>query len=108
MILNRDEYFNRINEMLKDSDDENSIKFLEDLTDTYNGLEDRARESENCDWKKRYEENDAAWKKRYKDRFFSGGSEMRFLVPSGYNDSRDEEITEEIKSENITIEDLFK
>lgn len=102
MFLTRDEYFNRINEMLKDSDDENSIKFLEDLTDTYNGLEDRARESENNDWKKRYEENDAAWKKRYKDRFFSGGSEMRF------NDSRDEEITEEIKSENITIEDLFK
>lgn len=102
-VLNRDEFINKIHERLGDDVSDDAIHFLEDLTDTYNSLEERANgDGEN--WKKRYEDNDAAWKKRYQMRFFSNNGMS----------NRDEDSIEETpedkalkKAETITINDLF-
>lgn len=103
-ILTREEYLKRIQDMIGDDASDESVSFLEDLTDTYNDLETRANGDGN-DWKEKYEENDKAWKKRYMQRFFSG---------NGYSQLEDEttvltpdEIALE-KAENITVDELFE
>ena len=97
MILNRDEFFQRIHERMPDTTNADDIGFLEDMTDTYNDLENRANtDAEN--WKKKYEDNDRSWREKYKHRFFNGGDRS---VP---NQRPDEDI---ISPDNISVDDLF-
>ena len=74
-ILNRDDYFSRVNEIVGSNTDEASIRFVEDMTDTFNDLENRAN-SDGSDWERKYHELDESWKKKYKQRFFSGSSSI--------------------------------
>ena len=74
-ILNRDEYFSRINEIVGTNTDETSIKFVEDMSDTFNDLENRAN-SDGSEWERKYHELDESWKMKYKQRFFSGSSSI--------------------------------
>ena len=50
--------------------DDETIAFLEDVTDTLSDLETKAK-GDGTDWKTKYEENDAEWRKRYTERFYS-------------------------------------
>lgn len=70
-VLSREEFLNQIHERIGDDSSDESIKFLEDMTDTYNSLEEKINDNGE-DWKHKYELNDAMWKKRYQNRFFSG------------------------------------
>lgn len=104
-ILTREEYLKRIQDMIGDDSSDESVSFLEDLTDTYNDLDNRAN-GDGEDWKTKYEENDKAWKKRYMQRFFSG---------SGYSNYEEDETTmltpDEIaleKAQSITVDELFE
>ena len=97
-ILDREEFFARLNERLGNDTSDESIKFLEDMTDTYNDLETRAN-SDAADWERKYHELDETWKKRYRHRFFSGGSKF---VPEKETEEEDYE------PEEVTIEDLKK
>ena len=101
-FLERDEYFDRVKRIVGDRTDEDSIKFIEDFTETYDTLTDRADGGAAEDWKRKYEENDRAWSERYKERFFNG-------KVSGYKRTAVEEIDEDGNyAENITIENLFE
>lgn len=51
-----------------DTSDE-TLAFIEDVSDTFNALESQAKDS--TDWKSKYEENDKEWREKYKERFFS-------------------------------------
>lgn len=53
--------------------DDDSIAFLEDVTDTLDDYDSKIADKE--DWKTKYEENDKEWRKKYTDRFFSGDPE---------------------------------
>ena len=53
--------------------DDESIAFLEDVTDTLDDYDTKIADKE--DWKTKYEENDKEWRKKYTDRFFSGEPE---------------------------------
>lgn len=55
---------------LGENPDDDSISFLEDVTDTLDDFEKRAK-GDGTDWKSKYEENDANWRKKYTERFFS-------------------------------------
>lgn len=55
---------------LGENPDDDTISFLEDVTDTLNDFETRAK-GDGTDWKSKYEENDANWRKKYTERFFS-------------------------------------
>lgn len=96
MVLNRDEFFNRVQEIAGTDTSDRTMSFIEDMTDTYNELENRTPNG-SVDWEQKYHELDDAWKKKYKARFFSGGS---VAVPQ-----RKEEEPE--RKENIQITDLF-
>ena len=98
-ILDHDEYFNRLHERLGDDTSDEGISFLEDMTDTYNDLANRAN-GDGIDWKAKYQELDESWKKRYRHRFFSGGD-------TGVPDQYDTEDNGE-HPEDITFDDLFK
>lgn len=89
--LNKEEYFASIRGMLGDRNDEDAIKFLEDMTDTFNSLE-KGVKGDGIDWEQKYKENDKAWADRYRRRFLngdggSGPSSSRDSNGNGYDPS---------------------
>lgn len=94
-VLSREELLARINDMIGESDDDNTLSFIEDVTDTLTDLENKAN-GDGTDWKKKYEQNDAEWRKKYKERFFNSGTEP------------DPEPDPEPEQEPVTYEELFK
>ena len=68
-VKNKDEILEAIKTRVGDSTDDETISFLEDVSDTLTDLETRASGDE--DWKTKYEENDKLWRERYTNRFFS-------------------------------------
>ena len=98
-ILSKEEFLKRVNDMLGSRADEEAINFLEDMADTYNELEAKAKGTGE-DWQQKYEENDRAWQQKYRRRFMSGG---------GSTVIEDiEESEPEVTAETITIEDIFR
>lgn len=79
-----------------DSTDDDTLAFIEDVTDTLSDYETRVSDSTN--WKEKYETNDAEWRQRYRDRFFGN--------PDSEVD--DPDVVEPIKETPKTFEDLFK
>lgn len=102
-VLSREEFLNQIHTRIGDDSSDESIKFLEDMTDTYNDLEEKINNNGE-DWKHKYEVNDAMWKKRYQNRFFSG---------NGYSNNPDNNLEESPedkaleRASSITFDDLF-
>lgn len=69
-VKTREEILESFKTRLGENPDDDSISFLEDVTDTLDDLEKRAN-GDGTDWKSKYEENDANWRKKYTERFFS-------------------------------------
>ena len=81
--------------MIGDSTDDDTLAFIEDVTDTLTDYETRVSDSTN--WRERYETNDAEWRQRYRDRFF------------GEPESEEVETEGVVETEKpMTFEDLFK
>ena len=97
-ILSKEEYFAKLHERLGEDTSDESISFLEDMTDTYNDMENRAN-GDGTNWEQKYHDLDESWKKRYRHRFFSGGGG----IPEA-----DERKDEGYNPENVTVNDLFK
>ena len=76
-VLDRDKFFERIKERLGEDDSDETLSYLEDITDTYEDLERRSRRGDEEDWKSKYESLDGEWRKRYRDRFFSSREEAK-------------------------------
>ena len=98
-ILSKDEFLNKVNNVLGSRADEEAIDFLEDMADTYNELEAKANGTGE-DWQQKYEENDKAWQQKYRRRFMSGGGSTVI--------ENIEESEPEVTAETITIEDIFR
>lgn len=69
-VLSKEEFLARIKERIGEDMSDDTIKFVEDMSDTYDDMYGRANGQE--DWKRKYEENDKAWREKYSSRFFSG------------------------------------
>lgn len=69
-VRTREEILESFRTRLGENPDDDSISFLEDVIDTLNDFETRAK-GDGTDWKNKYEENDANWRKKYTERFFS-------------------------------------
>ena len=70
-VLSKEEYMNRVKAIVGDNADDESLAFVEDMSDTYDDMEQRTNNGGE-DWKTKYEENDANWRRKYKERFFGG------------------------------------
>lgn len=78
MVRTKDELLASIKDRFKDDTSDETISFIEDVSDTINDLETKA--SDETDWKSKYEENDKQWREKYRDRFFnSEGGEPKQL-----------------------------
>lgn len=69
-VKTREEILEAIKTRVGEQTDDETIAFLEDVTDTISDLETRAN-GDGKDWKTMYEENDAEWRRKYTERFFS-------------------------------------
>jgi len=69
-VKTREEIMNSINERFGEQTDDETIAFIEDVSDTLTDLTEKAQ-GDGTDWKKKYEDNDKEWRQKYKDRFFS-------------------------------------
>ena len=69
-VKNKDEILEAIKTRVGEQTDDETISFLEDVSDTLTDLETRAS-GYGEDWKTKYEENDKTWRERYTSRFFS-------------------------------------
>ena len=73
-VKTREEILESFKTRLGENPDDESISFLEDVTDTLDDFEKKAK-GDGTDWKAKFEENDASWRKKYTERFFSGEPE---------------------------------
>lgn len=73
MVRTKDELLASIKDRFKDDTSDETISFIEDVSDTINDLETKA--SDETDWKSKYEENDKQWREKYRDRFFNSEGE---------------------------------
>ena len=69
-VKTREEILTAVKARVGDQTDDETIAFLEDITDTLSDLETKAQ-GDGTDWKAKYEENDAEWRKKYTERFYS-------------------------------------
>lgn len=69
-VRTREELLESIRARVGEQTDDETISFLEDVTDTLTNFETRAN-GDNENWEQRYKDNDAEWRKKYTERFFS-------------------------------------
>ena len=111
MKLTREEYMTSIASIIGDRTDDEALKFVEDMTDTFDGNVNTDTEETintlNETIKELTEKNktiDDEWRKKYLARFYGGSDEE--MNPSNQNVIEDETMLD--GEENITIDDLFK
>ena len=68
-VRSKDEIMQMIRDRIGESADDDTIHFVEDVTDTLEDYERRTGTA--AEGAKRYNDNDAEWRKRYTERFFS-------------------------------------
>lgn len=96
-VKTKDELLEIIRGRIGDDTSDETISFIEDITDTLSDYEEKATNSNNEDWKTKYEENDKMWREKYRERFFSKKVE----------NEEDEDFSEdEVKS--LSYDDLFE
>lgn len=101
-IKTRDEIVEMMRARIGEEPDDESISFLEDVTDTFTDLENRANSE---DWKQKYEENDKNWRKKYTERFFEGNPNT-YNVINGANETNEYNEPNEPEKPK-TFDDLF-
>lgn len=75
-IRTREEILEAVRARVGEQTDDETITFLEDVSDTLTDLETRAN-GDGEDWRTRYEENDREWRRRYTERFFNADPEPK-------------------------------
>lgn len=96
-IRSKEEILESIKTRIGDDTSDETLSFLEDITDTMDDYEERL--SDETNWKNKFEENDKEWRKKYAERFFG-------KVPEEPKEPKEPEETEE--TEVKTYADLFK
>lgn len=99
-VLSREDFLSSIKGRVGEDTSDEAMKFIEDMTDTFDDYANRVVDKE--DWKTKYEENDKAWREKYKSRFFSSDS----TTPSDVKDEQEEDVVDD--GEETTFEDLFE
>ena len=104
---------NSIASIIGDRTDDEAMKFVEDMTDTFDGnVNTDAEETINtlnatiAELTDKNKSIEADWRKKYRDRFY-GGSDNDEINPSNQTVIEDDTMIDS-KEEDITIEDLFK
>ena len=95
-VRTKDELLEIIKGRIGDDSSDDTISFLEDITDTLSDYEEKVTNSDTEDWKTKYEENDKMWREKYRERFFSKEVE------------KEDEDVEEDEVKSLSYDDLFE
>lgn len=68
-VRTNEEIMQMIRARVGENTDDETIKFVEDVTDTLEDYESKTGTA--AEWEKKYNDNDAEWRRRYTERFFS-------------------------------------
>ena len=95
-VKSKDDILSAIRSRFPDDSSDEVLELIEDVTDTFDDLENRAK-PDGKDWEAEAKRIDTEWREKYKARFFSGG-----------NDHIDEEeMTDDDTIKKYNYEDLF-
>lgn len=72
-VTNKETILQKLNGIIGENSSDEALGLIEDITDTFSDYDTRL--SDQTDYKKKFEENDASWRKKYRERFMSGSSE---------------------------------
>lgn len=105
-VLTREDFVARVKDRIGEATDDDSIAFLEDMTDTYesltaNGADEWKQKYEDAE--KRYQDNDRSWREKYRNRFFDKVEKIK-------EDVKEDQMKEGsgASGSDMRIEDLFK
>ena len=73
-VLSKKEILEQVKTIVGENTDDTTLKFLEDISDTMDDLETKAK-GDGEDWKTKYDNLDKEWRTKYQERFFNGSSE---------------------------------
>lgn len=73
MIKPISELIEAVKTRIGDNPDDDSVAFLEDITDTLTDYDNKTKD--NTNWKEKYNELDKSWKQKYIERFSDGDYE---------------------------------
>lgn len=82
MIKSIYELIETVKTRIGDNPDDESVSFLEDITDTLTDYDNKTKD--NTDWKKKYDELDKEWKQKYVERFLEYAEDI--------NEDNDDEV----------------
>ena len=100
MVKTKDELLSSFKSLIGERDDDDTIQFLEDFSDTVDSF------SKADEWRRRYEENDKEWRERYRARFFDGGGVDPAPTPGEVVERHEEDAEDE--SKEYTYDELFE
>ena len=97
-IKSKDELLEALRTRIGEDNSDEAIALIEDFVDTYDDLENKAKD-DGTDWKQKYEDNDKEWREKYISRFSSGSDNNDELNNEQNNEQNNE--TKEYKYENL-------
>lgn len=97
MILTKEEFLQKLQDFVGDDTSDETMGFLEDMTDTYNDLADKAAGTDDSEWEEKYKALDKEWREKYKARFFASEET-----------TEEETEAEEEETEAEDFDDLFE
>ena len=99
-VRTKEEIMQMVRERVGENTDDDTIKFVEDVSDTLDDYDNKTGTA--AEWEKKYNDNDAEWRKRYTERFFSP-------APAGATDTSPDPDPEDPAGHEApkTYEDLF-
>ena len=94
-VLKKDELLTSLKGILGDNTSDESLKLLEDVSDTITDFENKTKDT--TAWEEKYKKLDNDWRTKYRERFFSKSE----------NDEPDEPDIDEPKPKKREFSDLF-
>lgn len=95
-VRTKEDILKSLQERLGEDTSDETLAFIEDVTDTLNDYETRTK-TDGKNWEEEAKRIDADWRKKYRDRFFN--------APASSDDSIDE--PDEGEEKSYKFEDLF-
>jgi len=107
-ILSKEDFFTAIKTRVGDDVSDDAMKFIEDITDTYNSLTESSAKDDGEDWKAKYDELDKTWREKYKARFFEGSNTESSNETSKEKAKEEQEKDVKEDGEEVSFDDLFE
>ena len=107
-ILDKESFFASIKTRVGDDVSDDAMKFIEDMTDTYNSLTEKTETEDEEDWKSKYEELDKTWREKYKARFFESSNTDSSNETSKEEVKKEQEADVKDDGEDVSFDDLFE